>query len=767
MVLSQDHHACPPDLPVSSARLFSVTVCIEGLPPEEVPSSPDTPSYKVWFTRDAPGAIASYVRMEPFRPASEFLVREDASGTGRSPSVRLDASLETALRQMREADVTACPVFDEKGVIAGVLTLSSAIDTLFSDRKELLGEISELVTKSSDWLQKMEELLGFSRSIRAMLSRTTLESSLLESGVQSLCRLIGARYGAIGMLDGEGTMTQFLHTGMDPDTVSRIGSLPEGKGLLGVVIREDRPIRLDHIGEDPRSAGFPSHHPKMESLLAVPISSNGKVYGRIYLSDKVNHQPFTMEDEKLVLSFAHSLSLILDNAREMEQLARTQARLLHLAMYDPLTDLPNRKFLHDTLEQILAREGSSGTRGSRRVAFLFIDLDNFKFINDSRGHQVGDQVLKSVGKALQSCVREHDIVSRIGGDEFAILVEDQDLSENVTLFCQRVLEAVVRPIPLSGQEVVLTASIGVALYPDHGSTVDALMKNADLAMYHAKNRGKNSYSLFSGELAEKVRVRHDMENHLRQAITQDEFVLFYQPKINLRTGEVTGVEALIRWPRRGISPGEFIPVAEESGLIVPIGEWVVKTACQTLSRFRENGYGHLIMGINLSVKQFWRSDFPKVVREALEESGCLAGQIEFEVTESQLMTDIVRSNGFIRDLKSVGVRIAVDDFGTGYSSLAYLKHFDIDSVKIDQSFIRDLTHDASDRLIVRAIIAMAHGMRLGVLAEGVETAEQLAFLHEEHCDEVQGYFLSRPLPEQDLWHFLRSRKGYRDFRIID
>jgi len=664
---------------------------------------------------------------------------------------------------MEKSKLRAVSVFSQAGFFLGVLTVSGITDAILGDRQSLVREnrelqkqISNLTSNASNWISQMEDLVGFSRSIREMLARTTIEESLLESGIRSLTKLIGARYGAIGMLDGEGSLVQFLHTGMDEDAVARIGHLPEGKGLLGVVIAEDHPIRLDRIDRDPRSAGFPPNHPKMESLLAVPVSSMGRVYGRVYLSDKLNGEPFSKADEALVASFAHSLALILDNRGEMELLARAQSRLLHLAMVDPLTNLPNRKFFQDTLEQILKNRSEEDSSPARRSAFLFIDLDNFKFVNDSQGHQVGDLVLQKVGESLMLAVREGDIVSRIGGDEFAVFLDAPEVFENLDAILRRILDAIKTPIPLSSHDVVLTASIGVALHPDHGLTVNELMKNADLAMYEAKGSGRDTYHLFSGELAKRVRVRHDLEKDLRLALSKGEFCLYYQPKINMRRGEITGFEALLRWPSKNIPPGQFIGVAEESGLIVPIGEWVLETAGEMLGNFDRWGCGSFSLSVNLSVRQFWTVDFVRSLRGVLARGHFPANRLELEITESQLMQDTIRSTHFIRELKAMGVAVSVDDFGTGYSSLAYLKNFDLDSLKVDQSFIRDLTHDPSDRLIVRAIIAMAHGMRIGVIAEGVETLEQLAFLQHEHCDELQGFLVSPPMPGGDLLPFVKN-----------
>ena len=751
-------------LHVSDARLKVVPVNTgEGVPENrDVFEACREDSYCAVFSpSDKPLSIESFLGLRitcqnarENRPEGEELS---------SIVVREGDTLNLAYLLMEKSGVMAVSVFSQSGFFSGVLTLSGITDAILGDRQLLLLEnrelqkrVSDLTNNASGWISQMEELVGFSRSIREMLSRTMIEESLLESGIRFLSKLIGARYGAVGMLDKDGSLVQFLHTGMNEGDVARIGHLPEGKGLLGIVISEDRPVCLDRISKDPRSAGFPPHHPEMESLLAVPVSSMGRVYGRVYLSDKINGEPFSKADEALVVSFAHSLALILDNRAEMELLARAQSRLLHQAMYDPLTDLPNRKFFQDSLEQILRDKSAEMKNDSSRPFFLFIDLDNFKFVNDSQGHQVGDMVLKKVGESLMLAVREGDIVSRIGGDEFAVFIDETEAAEDIDTICRRILDAIKTPIPLSSHDVVLTASVGVALYPDHGVTVNDLMKNADLAMYEAKNAGRDTYHIFSGELSRKVRVRHDMEKNLRLAISKEEFCLYYQPKINMRRGEITGFEALLRWPSRNISPSEFIGVAEESGLIIPIGEWVLETAGVMLDNFSRWGHGAFSLSVNLSVRQFWGEDFIGFLKGVLARGHFPANRLELEITESQLMRDTVRSAHFIRELKTMGVAVSVDDFGTGYSSLAYLKNFDLDSLKVDQSFIRDLIHDPSDRLIVRAIIAMAHGMRIGVIAEGVETLEQLAFLQHEHCDELQGFLVSRPLSEEDVMPFIKN-----------
>lgn len=662
-------------------------------------------------------------------------------------------SLETVLKRMQKEGLEALCVAGPDDRCIGILTLPSILDVLFKRERALLEETLRLQgllkldqEQLKRWSERLVELLAASRTLLNLLSNTTLEANLLQAGIEALCKLIQVKYGAIGILDDQGGLAHFFHTGISEMEAKKIGHLPDGRGLLGVVVNENTIVRLEHMEQDSRSAGFPDHHPRMDALLAVPISNFGHVYGRIYLCDKIDGTPFSSEDETLTSSFAHSLSLILDNAREINNLREAQENLAFLANHDALTGLPNRKLLHDRLEYSIA------ARNQTRIAVLFLDLDNFKTINDSLGHRVGDQLLIAVGRTLTNCVREGDTVSRIGGDEFVIVLADIATPESAAVAAQKVIDAVVQPINLQGNELSISASIGISIYPSDGVTVDSLMKNADIAMYRAKEKGKSTYHFFTPNMDLLARQRLDMEKGLRRALDQNEFFLHYQPKIDLADGKIVGVEALIRWKTPeglNIPPSSFIPVAEESGLIVPIGDWVLETACQMGRKWHDAGFPELIVSVNLSTRQLWTRDFKEKVRKILSVTGFDPARLDLEITESALMKDTELSSIVITALNELGVGISIDDFGTGYSSLSYLKHFNVDYLKIDQSFVHDLETDPNDMALSEAIIVMAHKLGLKVIAEGIETEAQKRLLVAAGCDQGQGYLFSHPIPPEE------------------
>ena len=440
-----------------------------------------------------------------------------------------------------------------------------------------------------------------------------------------------------------------------------------------------------------------------------------------------------------------------------------ESRVRQLAYYDSLTGLPNRVLFLDRLSQTL----EVARRHQRKAAVLFIDLDNFKRINDTLGHSFGDEILKITAERLRYCVRASDAVThlalqgtaaRLGGDEFTVLLSEIDALEEPAIVAQRILERMAEPMCLSAQEVIVSPSIGITVFPEDGGDVETLLKNADLAMYFAKRSGPNSFQYYQAAMNEVALKRLTMENQLRQAIANGEFSLHYQPQVAVLTGEVSGVEALLRWNNAElgpVSPADFIPVAEESGLIVSIGEWVLRTACRQAKLWRDRGVPLPRIGVNISVKQFVQRNFPELVARVLAETGLAAEVLEIEITESLLMRDADGAADTLHRLKALGVQLAIDDFGTGYSSLSRLKEFPIDRLKIDRSFVRSVNTDLNDQAIASAVIAMAYSMNLCVVAEGVETSEQLDFLRAKHCDEVQGYFLSRPLPAQEVEDFLR------------
>ena len=428
-------------------------------------------------------------------------------------------------------------------------------------------------------------------------------------------------------------------------------------------------------------------------------------------------------------------------------------KMSYLAQHDSLTDLPNRVLLNDRLTEAIALS----SRHERKLAVLFLDLDRFKHINDSLGHIVGDRLLQSVGRRLFTCVRSSDTVSRQGGDEFVVLLWEVKHAQDAAVAAEKILQALREPHLIDQHELHITGSIGIVTYPDDGTDAETLMKKADFAMYHAKETGRDSYQFFKSEMNVQAIERQSLEGSLRHAIERQELLLYYQPKINLATGGMTGVEALIRWhhPQRGlVPPGQFIAIAEECGLIVPIGRWVLSEACRQARAWQAAGLPPMCVAINISSVELRAPGFASGVRAILRETGLEPRYLELELTETFLMQDSRSTAEVLKELKEIGVLLALDDFGTGYSSLSYLKRFPIDAVKIDQSFVRDLTTDPDDAGIVTAVIAMGRSLHMRVVAEGVETREQLEILQEHGCPQGQGYYFSRPVPAVEFRQLL-------------
>jgi diguanylate cyclase (GGDEF)-like protein/PAS domain S-box-containing protein len=421
-----------------------------------------------------------------------------------------------------------------------------------------------------------------------------------------------------------------------------------------------------------------------------------------------------------------------------------QSRIEHQANHDALTGLANRSLLQDRVQQAMLSAATQGTR----LAIAFIDLDRFKYINDSLGHHIGDELLKNMAERFKNCVRECDTVARLGGDEFVLLINEQDAGDSVTAIMERILAEVAQPWVIKQGEFHMTCSIGVALYPDDGKDAQTLLKHADSAMYRAKDSGRNTVHFFTNDLNVLMTESLEMESKLRRALERDQFLLHYQPRIDLVTGRMVGAEALIRWqisPQEMIPPERFIPLAEETGLIVPIGQWVLQAACSQNKAWQDAGLAPIVVSVNVSPRQFRQANLVQTVAEALQATGLEARYLELELTESTVMHDGPQLIVMLEELKRLGVQISVDDFGIGYSSLSYLKRFPVDRLKVDRSFVNDVMTDKDDATIVHAIIALGHNLGLTVVAEGVETAEQVGFLRRTNCDEAQGYFFSPPI----------------------
>jgi diguanylate cyclase (GGDEF)-like protein len=456
-----------------------------------------------------------------------------------------------------------------------------------------------------------------------------------------------------------------------------------------------------------------------------------------------------------------SRRLTASRQRAVEEHIANAARVEYLAFHDGLTGLPNRSLF----SKLLAQSISQAHRHHSQLAVLFLDLDRFKYINDTLGHEAGDQLLQEVASRLKECLRESDTVARLGGDEFVVILREIDAEKYMTAVSQKIISAIARPFILLGQEFRVTVSIGISVYPQDGLDEQTLTKNADMSMYQAKKLGKNNFQFYSEKLNTASLERLSLESGLRRALEKNEFTLHYQAKRDMQSGRITGMEALLRWqhPDLGtVAPMQFIPVAEETGLIVPIGKWVLRTACRQNVEWQKQGLSPVTVAVNLTARQFFDKDLLLNLKEILAETGMDAQLLELEITESLLMRDAAKTLRVLQGFRELGVRIAIDDFGTGYSSLSTLTRFPLNTIKIDRSFIRDLTRVAEDKSLTEAIIAMGRMLSLTVVAQGVETKEQAEYLRQNACDEFQGFYFNKPLPATEMTELLRMQPAAAD-----
>jgi len=437
----------------------------------------------------------------------------------------------------------------------------------------------------------------------------------------------------------------------------------------------------------------------------------------------------------------------------LEDLLEQKEKLHYQAHYDALTDLPNRILFHDRLEQAIEK----AKRNKSKVALLFIDLDHFKEINDSLGHKSGDEVLKIVAKRLENTIRDEDTLSRLGGDEFTIVIERLKKGEDASLLAQKIIKVLTKPIEINNNLLYVSSSIGISLYPEDGDSVQNLLKYADSAMYKAKNEGRNNFQFYSSEMTALALERVVMEASFRAALDNEDFVVYYQPQINAQSNSFIGMEALVRWKdkTRGIvSPAKFIPLAESTGLIVTLDRFVMRTAMKQISKWYAKGLNPGVLALNLAIKQLQQKDFFSMLKALMKETGCRAEWLELEITEGQIMQNPEEAIKILNQVSKLGIELAVDDFGTGYSSLSYLKKLPIDRLKIDQSFVKNLPNDEEDIAITKAVIGLAKGLNLSIIAEGVETKEQKEFLLDNGCNNIQGYFYAKPMPANELEDYL-------------
>ena len=538
--------------------------------------------------------------------------------------------------------------------------------------------------------------------------------------------------------------------------VSASEARPEGHGLSGRAIRSRQACIVNDYLADSSVKTFHdrARSDGANSGGAFPLFVQGRVVG-IMIFISLEKETFTPEFAELLQRLVDNVSFALENFDRADEKTKADERIEYLASHDSLTDLPNREMFNGMLRRAI----DAAARYQRQFALLFIDLDRFKVINDLLGHDAGDMLLVEIGGRLRRALRSSDVVARLGGDEFVVILEEAAERHEVERIAGELLSVLSQPLQLSGHECHTTASIGIAMYPSDGTDIQTLTKNADMAMYLAKEDGKNGFRFFTKEIKTQSIERLKLESALRRALERDQFSLHYQPKIDMASGQITGVEALLRWnhPDLGtVSPGQFIPLAEETGLIVPIGRWVLKEACAQNMAWQRRGLRPVTMAVNLSPRQFADPHLLQDVDEALLASGMSPVLLQLEVTESMVMRNVSRAIKVLDAIQSRGIRLAIDDFGTGYSSMSLMKQFPIDTIKIDRSFVRDLPVDSEDQAIAQAIISMGKALGMTVIAEGVETVEQETFLRNHACDEMQGFLFSKPLPAKQMADLLRA-----------
>ncbi|UJF31658.1 EAL domain-containing protein [Paenibacillus hexagrammi] len=494
------------------------------------------------------------------------------------------------------------------------------------------------------------------------------------------------------------------------------------------------------------------HKEHIENVMSILQSSDTDKAVRQPTNQHPEIQPpfFVMNDDD---QFSRSYATI----RAMNAKRQAEEKIVHMAYHDSLTNLPNRLKFQEHLKDSFAKAESSDTL----LGVLFFDLDRFKIINDTLGHHAGDQLLQHIASKLSEYVGDKHTVARFGGDEFIILMTGVNSIDEITDFARGIPECLKEAFYFEKQELYITASIGISLYPHDGNNVESLIKNADVAMYKAKEKGGNIYELYHPDMNMRSMHRLNLEIELRKAIEREEFMVYYQPLVDLTTGSIFGMESLVRWkhPEWGmVSPGEFIPLAEETGLIIPLGNWVLKQACIQNTKWNSLGLAPLCVSVNISVNQFMQTGFVQFIEDTLKQTGLTPNLLCLEITESVAMKNVSFIMETMDKLRMLGVQISIDDFGTGYSSLSYLKRFRVHTLKIDQSFIRDVTTDEDNAAIVTALIAMSQQLKIKSLAEGVETPEQLAFLRERGCNEIQGYIFSTPLPAESFENLIKEKK---------
>lgn len=609
-----------------------------------------------------------------------------------------------------------------------------------------------------------QQLTRSNRTLRMLsicneaLVRAEDESTLLDAICRHIVELGGYRLAWVGFVLHDAAQSvlpaaQYGVKGYVEQLQITWADRERGRGPTGTAIREGRPVVMHDTRLAPGYQPWQAAASKQGffSSIALPLANRQKVFGALNIYS-AEHDVFDADEVKLLVELADDLAYGITSLRETAARQRAQSELDYRTSYDTLTGLPNRAMFIDRSEQALLH----ASRHNRQAAVLLLDLDRFKAINENFGRAAGDAVLFELAQRLTLALREDDTVARLSVDEFGILISDLAQTDDILPLAQKLLQAVAQPVPFKidgTTELFVTGSAGISIYPRDGDSAEGLLKAADTAMHNAKSLGGNAFNFFAEEMNQRLSTRIVLEGALRRALEQGELQVHYQPKVSLLSGEIVGAEALVRWPHpdRGmISPVDFIPLAEETGLIVPLGEWVLNTACAQMRQWKDAQLPVPPIAVNLSARQFLQPNLTAMIRGALDTHQLAPRLLEVEITESTAMINIDKAISILQALKALGILISLDDFGTGYSSLSYLKRFPVNHLKIDRAFVRDITTDPDDALICKAVIGLAHNLKMSVIAEGVETEGQMNYLRQHHCDEMQGYYFSRPLPAEDF-----------------
>ncbi|HET7922600.1 MAG TPA: EAL domain-containing protein [Gammaproteobacteria bacterium] len=632
---------------------------------------------------------------------------------------------------------------------------------------ELTGESSQRTRVETKLREGEERMRRHSQSLLELAREASISTGEVRGALHVICekavQAIRCKRVSVWFMDDSSKALRCIHLLQDthhdskPDLTVEYARSPE----LFRMMQETRTCAISDVATDTRLQSFNAEYLRpnnVTAILGAPFRHGQRVRGVIFHEHTGSAREWTRDEA----SFASSLADFVALAITASDRRQAEERFRQLANYDRLTGLPNRALFMDRLTQAL----SKARRNKQNVALLFIDVDRFKNVNDSLGHHSGDTVLRTIGKRLLACVRAGDTVARLGGDEFTVILEECQNIETVTTICERILESATEPILLGETEANLTCSIGLSLSPGDGEDADVLLRNADIAMYKAKERGRNNYQFFTQDMHARAMLHQSRENALRKALQRTEMILHYQPQFDVDRGGVIGVEALVRWqdPEWGmIWPSEFIPLAEETGLIVPLGQWVIREACLQAREWHKALRGRPFhLAVNLSVRQFASSNLLDFVTTALRETGAPPEVLQLEITESLVMHDMENSIRVLQGLKNLGVRIALDDFGTGHSSLVYLKRLPVDVLKVDRAFVEQIAKSDQDAAIARSIINLAENLDLDVIAEGVESVAQMKQLRKGGCSKMQGYLFSMPLEKDECDRLLR---GIPDFEI--